>query len=168
MHSSEHKFVVRFVLDASPPPIDIPSDLPISSKPTRPPSTSSTMGKQARQRKEKSENTIKLAQPDRSGPSEKTLLELAQERNLFAQAENDPRNKNRVKKADDDDEDDDGLMSPTAERVLDTMLWVVSLTMVHFTFDYLVQYQYGMDMDIPAVATRTGRAFLREHLLLPF
>jgi hypothetical protein len=121
------------------------------------------MGKQARQRKEKSENTIKLAQPDRSGPSEKTLLELAQERNLFAQAENDPRNKNRVKKADDDDEDDDGLMSPTAERVLDTMLWVVSLTMVHFTFDYLVQYQYGMDMDIPAVATRTGRAFLREH-----
>ncbi|KAH6689836.1 hypothetical protein F5X68DRAFT_189559 [Plectosphaerella plurivora] len=137
------------------------------------------MGKQARQRKEKAENTIKLAQPDRSAPSEKTLLQFAHERNLFDQADNDPRNKNRPKKvddSDDDEEDDNPVISPNAERILDTVLWVVSLTMVHFTFDYLVQYQYGIEMDIGAVGQRTGRAcllflflfwFLHEHRANP-
>ena len=119
------------------------------------------MGKQARQRREKSANDIKLAQPDRSGPSEQTLLDFAQERNLFDQADRDPRNKNRVV---DDDEDDGPIMSPMAERFMDTLLWVVSLTMVHFTFDMLVQYQYAMEMDVRAVATRSAQAFLRTYL----
>ncbi|KAK4232192.1 chitin deacetylase [Podospora fimiseda] len=96
----------------------------------------------ARKRKEESIEKIKLKQPDRSGPTDKTLLELADERNLFAQAE---RRQNELKSSNDDEDDEDdeeeGRLSPRAERILETLLWTVCLSMLHFTLDTLVHHQ---------------------------
>lgn len=136
----------------------------------------------ARQRKEP--KTIKLKQPDRSGPSETTLLELASQRNLFAEAEKrekEIRKKaaaaNKARKssgnessddddADDDDEDETGL-SPTAERILETLLWTFCISMLHFTLDVLVHHQYSVDMIVwSKVWTRFGQALLVFGLLV--
>ncbi|KAF7559263.1 hypothetical protein G7046_g4904 [Stylonectria norvegica] len=102
----------------------------------------------ARQRKEKPIKGIKLVQPDRSGPSEKTLFELAEERQLFLQAER----RNRENTAD--------VLSPGAERVLEVMLWTVTLAILHFTFDVLVQNQFGTSIKWPQVWIRTARAWV--------
>ncbi|KAL2753000.1 hypothetical protein ACRALDRAFT_2112647 [Sodiomyces alcalophilus JCM 7366] len=126
----------------------------------------------ARQRREKAgKASIKMAYPDRSGPSEKTLLEIAQERKLFDQADNDPRNKFRPEKSsrdssaegadgEDEDEDDEPVLSPRVERVMEAILWGVSLAMLHFTLDVLVQHQYGMEINWADIVVRTGQAFV--------
>ncbi|KAI0476647.1 hypothetical protein F4859DRAFT_56355 [Xylaria cf. heliscus] len=107
-----------------------------------------------RTRKErKATAEIKLAQPDRSAPSNETLLNLAQERNLFEQADQHPANRRKT------GGDDDGELSPTAERVLEALLWTVSLAMLHFTLDVLVQHQYAMDISWSQITTRALVAF---------
>ncbi|KAI1359741.1 hypothetical protein F5Y08DRAFT_69811 [Xylaria arbuscula] len=95
---------------------------------------------------------IKLAQPDRSAPSDKTLLDLAQERNLFDLADQHPANRNAKKRK--SDHDDEAELSPTADRILETFLWTVSLAMLHFTFDVLVQHQYAMEISWHQIVTR--------------
>lgn len=136
------------------------------------------MAKKGREKRVKDPSSIPLAQPDRSGPSEATLLQLAQERGLFKQADQDPRNKNLPKGAvrigkpskaassddedDDEEEEDEGeeaLLSPAMERIMDTLLWTVSLAMVHGTFDVLVQNQYAMSIEYSAIISRTLLAF---------
>ncbi|KAK3505522.1 hypothetical protein B0T13DRAFT_40595 [Neurospora crassa] len=126
-----------------------------------------------------SPSNLKFQQPDRSGPKEKTLLELAEERGLFEQArkkqeENDKaKNPPKIKKIpikkpektkskkDDDDDDDDEPLSPGAERFLDTTLYTVSLAMLHFTLDVFVQNQYSADRIVwPKVWTRAIQALL--------
>lgn len=115
-----------------------------------------------RTRKErKAASDIKLAQPDRTGvPSEDTLLKLAQDRNLFEQAE---RQKGKIKEDDssdnDEDDDDDTLISPTADRIMDAILWSASLSMLHFTLDVLVQHQYAISIIWPRIIVRTMQAF---------
>ncbi|KPM38508.1 hypothetical protein AK830_g8038 [Neonectria ditissima] len=106
----------------------------------------------ARQRKEKPAKSIPLKQPDRSAPSEATLLDFAKGKNLFEQAEERQRELNR--------KDDDAVLPPGAERFLEAALWTATLAMIHFTFEVLVQSQYGMDMDWPAVFGRTARAWV--------
>ncbi|KAK7426088.1 hypothetical protein QQZ08_007398 [Neonectria magnoliae] len=106
----------------------------------------------ARQRKEKPAKAIPLKQPDRSAPSEATLLDFAKGKNLFEQAEERQRELNR--------NGDDAVLSPGAERFLEAALWTVTFGMIHFTFEVLVQSQYGMDMDWPAICGRTARAWL--------
>ncbi|KAK2034178.1 hypothetical protein LX32DRAFT_660098 [Colletotrichum zoysiae] len=132
------------------------------------------MAKKGSEKRIRDPRDIPLAQPDRSGPSEATLLQLAQERGLFKQADQDPRNKKvpkgavRVDKPDekdgsDDEDDDDGdeaKLSPAMERIMDTLLWTVSLAMVHGTLDVLVQNQYAKEIEYPAVIGRTLAAFL--------
>ncbi|KAI3550396.1 hypothetical protein CABS03_05573 [Colletotrichum abscissum] len=70
---------------------------------------------------------------------------MAQDRGLFKQADKDPRNKNLPKGAvridrpgsedsDDDEDDEEALLSPLMERIMDTLLWTVSLAMVHVLF----------------------------------
>ncbi|UNI17214.1 hypothetical protein JDV02_003582 [Purpureocillium takamizusanense] len=117
---------------------------------------------------------IKLRQPDRNAPTEKTLLDFASERNLFEQAARRERQLAREKQrsegvaADDDDDDDSdaddddeaATLSPGAERFLESMLWTVSLAMLHFTFDVLVQHQYGTHISWPDVCIRAGTAWL--------
>lgn len=115
-----------------------------------------------RERKEKRAKNIKLKQPDRSGPTDKTLFDIADERNLFKQAldkERKNKRQNGEVVGDDDDDDDEGL-SPGAERFLETLLYSVSLAMLHLTLDVLVQQQYAMDMEWFKIAQRALQALM--------
>ncbi len=104
-----------------------------------------------RTRKErKAAGEIKLAQPDRSAPSDETLLDMAQERNLFEQADQHPANRHKGNKV----VIDEGELSPTADRILEALLWTISLAMLHFTLDVLVQHQYAMEISWPQIVTR--------------
>ncbi|KAH7144418.1 hypothetical protein B0J13DRAFT_44365 [Dactylonectria estremocensis] len=107
----------------------------------------------ARQRKEKSVKDIPLKQPDRSGPTEKTLLDMAHGKNLFDQADARQRELDRENSG-------EAVLSPGAERFLEAALWTSTLAMIHFTFEVLVQHQYGMEIDWPSVWGRTARAWL--------
>ncbi|CAK7219025.1 hypothetical protein SBRCBS47491_003707 [Sporothrix bragantina] len=128
---------------------------------------------------------IRLAQPDRTAPAGKTLLDLAGEQNLFQQADARQRQLNKErgvnlntglpKKAeseedsgdDGDDDDDDGepTISPFAERILDTALWCVSIAMLHFTLDVLVQNQYAIKIEWPVIIRRSLQALAVFSLL---
>ncbi|KAK4187170.1 hypothetical protein QBC35DRAFT_241422 [Podospora australis] len=132
----------------------------------------------ARQRKEPKQ--IKLKHPDRSGPApgEQTLLDLAMQRNLFAEAEK--RQKAIRKKAtskktqksgnhdiSDEDDEDEATLSPAAERVLETLLWTSCISMLHFTLDVLVHHQYSIDRIVwPKVWLRFGQSLLVFGLLV--
>ncbi|KAH6612343.1 hypothetical protein B0J18DRAFT_447515 [Chaetomium sp. MPI-SDFR-AT-0129] len=136
----------------------------------------------ARRRQDKTPSSIKLQQPDRSGPTEKTLLELADERGLFEQAQKHEREirkeaapipiprAQKIKTGDakrETDDDDETGFSPGVERVFETVLWSVSLATLHFTFDVLVQHQYNVDSVVwPKVWARFGQAVLVFGLLV--
>lgn len=115
----------------------------------------------ARKRRETSPSKIKLKQPDRSTPTEATLLQFAQERGLFEEAQQ-AQQESRTKPAGPADvaEDDGSGLSPTAERMLDTILWMISLSMLHFTLDVLVQNQYAVEISWSHVAQRAGQALV--------
>ncbi|RDA84005.1 hypothetical protein CP532_3142 [Ophiocordyceps camponoti-leonardi (nom. inval.)] len=85
--------------------------------------------------------------PNRSAPSlsEKTLLKLAQERDLLSPSSPPPQ--------------------PTT-RLLDSCLWSASLGMLHFTFDVLVQHQYGTEIIWWELSVRTLRAWLLFLILV--
>jgi hypothetical protein len=127
----------------------------------------------AKKRKEASPSGIKLRQPDRTGPTQETLLDIAQKRNLFAQAkEKEDANKRAAGKAirssDEEGDDEEAALSPTAERIMETLLWTVSLAMLHFTLDVLVQHQYSMNrVQWPKVCTRAVQAWMGAFLPPP-
>lgn len=109
--------------------------------------------------KNRKEKPIKLRQPDRSGPTEQTLLQLADQQDLFKRAAK--REKQLAGKDDDDDEDEeDGKMSPGAERFLEALLYTTTLATLHFTFDVLVMNQYGTEIKWNKIIQNAGRAFL--------
>ncbi|KAI1206573.1 uncharacterized protein F4807DRAFT_463519 [Annulohypoxylon truncatum] len=110
-------------------------------------------------RKERKAADIKLAHPDRSGPSEETLVKLAEDRNLFKQAE-----QHKGKQL--DEIDDEEPLSPRAERIMDAILWSVSLSMLHFTLDVLVQHQYAVSIEWPRIVIRTMQACAVFTLLI--
>ncbi|KAK4239602.1 hypothetical protein C8A03DRAFT_14028 [Achaetomium macrosporum] len=128
----------------------------------------------ARKRRERTpSNHLELKKPDRSGPTEKTLLQLAEERGLFGQAEKREAEIGKkavpvaISSATEDGEDDEAKLPPTVERVLETLLWSVSLAMLHFTLDVLVHNQYSVDRIVwPRIWTRFGQALLVFGLLI--
>lgn len=129
----------------------------------------------ARQRKEpRKAKDIKLRQPDRSAPTEKTLLQLAEDRNLFDLADKHQR-RNKAKDGHDEEEEDDGseddvaedqsgddVLSSSADRLMDTLLYSVCLAMLHFTLDFLVQHQYAMKMDYGQITLRAIQSLVGE------
>ena len=110
----------------------------------------STMG---RNKKEK-DVKIKLAHPDRSGPdpSQETLLEIAEKRGL-------------LKAQQDTEEGLDESGEPLVGRLGESILWSISLTMLHFTLDVLVANQYAVAIKWPALFARTAQAFPSESKL---
>jgi hypothetical protein len=98
----------------------------------------------ARHRKEK-DPKIKLKQPSRSvpDPSHETLLDMAEKRGLL--------------KPQEDGMGEDG--QPLVGRLGESILWSISLTMLHFTLDVLVANQYAVEIKWPAIMTRAGTAF---------
>ncbi|KAI9795704.1 MAG: hypothetical protein M1833_006873 [Piccolia ochrophora] len=105
-----------------------------------------------RNRKERRQaaKTLKLAQPDRSGPKGKTLLDLAEERR--SQLEGGTPFEKDVPEEDDPIEDPIG---PFGEAVF----FSISLTMLHFTLDVLVHNQYKQDFDWRLIVRRTATTF---------
>jgi hypothetical protein len=105
------------------------------------------MGKNAKERKDAK---FKLKQPDRSGPdpSQQTFLDLAEQRGLF---------KTQLGEKVDDEELEDE--EPLVGRLGESILWSLSLTMLHFTLDVLVSHQYAMEIDWPTIITRAAQAF---------
>lgn len=91
---------------------------------------------------------IKLAQPDRSGPdpSQETLLEIAEKRGLL-----------KAQQAAEEGLDESG--EPLVGRLGESLLWSISLTMLHFTLDVLVANQYAVAINWPALVARTAQAF---------
>ncbi|KAJ8069465.1 hypothetical protein OCU04_003119 [Sclerotinia nivalis] len=94
------------------------------------------------------ERKIKLKQPDRSGPdpSLETLLDIAEKRNL-SEAQ-------RQRQAELDAENEEILIG----RLGDSILWTISLTMLHFTLDVLVTHQYAEEVIWKGVISRTLQA----------
>ncbi|GAB1320878.1 hypothetical protein MFIFM68171_11088 [Madurella fahalii] len=127
----------------------------------------------ARRRRERSPSSIKLKTPDRSGPTEKTLLQLAEERGLFDQAQK-RQDAIRTKAPrrpiphPTENEDDGGAdLPPVIERVLETLLWAMSLAMLHFTLDVLVQHQFSVNRVVwPKVWMRAAQALLVFGVLI--
>lgn len=96
---------------------------------------------------------IPLAQPDRSDPSADTLISWAQELNLFANSAKPTSSKKSS-------EDEDGEYEPG--RFAEAILWSLSLTMVHFTLDFLAQHQYAQDVVVRDLVWRCMQAFPSE------
>lgn len=94
------------------------------------------------------ERKYKLKQPDRSGPdpSLETLLEIAEKRNL-SEAQ-------RQRQEELDSENEEILVG----RLGESILWTISLTMLHFTLDVLVTHQYAEEIDWRKVVSRTAQA----------
>jgi hypothetical protein len=111
----------------------------------------------AKRKEPKKAKDIKLKQPDRSAPTEETLLNLARDRDLFNAADRRTASLNRG-------DDDDPVLSPRAERILEAGLWTATMAMLHFTFDVLVQHQYGTEIRWPQVWLRAARAWAGKSL----
>ncbi|CAN8096346.1 unnamed protein product [Discula destructiva] len=114
----------------------------------------------ARPRKEKKRKDIKLRQPDRSGPTEKTLLEIAEEQNLFNKADAQHRKSKNVSQVGPNGVDGESELSSSADRVMDTILYAVCLAMLHFTLDVLVQHQYAMEVEYRNIVKRAFQALM--------
>lgn len=94
---------------------------------------------------------IPLAQPDRSGPQNKSLFDLAAERQdeLIAQA--DAINQKRSQAS-------DGIR-PTEVPFANALLYAVTLSMLHFTLDVLVYHQYAQEIYWDEIFARVGIFF---------
>jgi hypothetical protein len=125
--------------------------------------TPATMGKSAKERKDAK---FKLKQPDRSGPdpSHQTLFDIAEQRGLLK-----PQPGDKFEEAEEDEEE------PLVGRLGDSILWSMSLTMLHLTLDVLVSHQYAQEIEWPAILSRAAQAFpstfqpfVHHHLLISY
>jgi hypothetical protein len=95
---------------------------------------------------------IPLKQPDRAGPSQETLYEMAMRRGLWEAGDN--------AKVEDVDETAPGEI--LIGRFPESLLWSFTLTIVHFTLDLFVQHQYAMDVSWTNMCWNTAKAFPGE------
>jgi hypothetical protein len=104
--------------------------------------------------------SIPHAQPDRSGPSDKTLLDMARERDLFQQADDRAAALEADNKTKGKDAKGRATLTPGEERIMESVLWTATMAILHFTFDYLVHYQYGVEVSVPQLVFRAMKAWL--------
>lgn len=92
---------------------------------------------------------VKLKQPDRSGPdpSRQTLLDIAEQRGLLKA------------QGDEEDEGSGGDGEPLIGRLGESMVWSISLTMLHFTLDVLVSHQFAVEIVWRDIVIRAAQAF---------
>lgn len=90
---------------------------------------------------------IPLEQPSRTPPSQKTLLEIAQERQLFNQGDQDAEVDARSITT--TTINPDGSLSNSdpldSAPFLDALLYTSTLTVIHFTLTFLVHHQYASE-----------------------
>jgi hypothetical protein len=119
--------------------------------------------KMPRQRPPKgaSERKIPLQQPDHSRPdiSKETLFDIAEKHGLLKESNGSSIQAN------------DGFAEETSDppigRLGEAILWSVSLAMLHFTFDVLVQHQYAVEISWKKIFTTSLQAFGGESFTLP-
>jgi hypothetical protein len=109
-----------------------------------------------RAQEERSSSTIALKQPDRSvpDPSRETLLEIADKRGLLSGEVNSSSGQG------DAGIELDELSDPPIGRLGEAILWSISLSMLHFTFDVLAQNQYAVEISWPSITTKSLQAFV--------
>ncbi|KAK0123696.1 hypothetical protein ONS95_008706 [Cadophora gregata] len=118
----------------------------------------------ARHRKEKTPKKIPLSQPDRSGPSQATLLDIAEQRGLLKTYDGQADSSSLEGRAG-EEADTEALVGRLGESVL----WSISLTMLHFTLDVLISHQYGADSIVwQDIMWRALQAFPVIFLLMYF
>jgi hypothetical protein len=115
------------------------------------PSHSFNMQRQ-RSPKGASARNIPLQQPDRSRPgiSQETLFDIAEKRGLLKET-------NGVS-IQADDATTGEINDPPIGRFEEAILWSISLAMLHFTFDVLVQHQYAVEISWRKVVTTSLQA----------
>lgn len=120
------------------------------------------------------EPKIKMAQPDRSGPKGKTLLDLAAERQSLLQHGQpfDPKHQDGAVRDEGGNILDAGLRGPDdadAEPIGplgQSVFWTLALGMLHFTLDVLVYQQYAQAIVWRAIVQRTCTALPILFLLI--
>ncbi|KAI9779711.1 MAG: hypothetical protein M1839_007209 [Geoglossum umbratile] len=110
---------------------------------------------QTRRERRKQSKYFKLAQPDRNGPTGKTLLEIAAERekSLFRQAD-----ERRAELARGSAAGDAAVLDEPIGRFGEAVVYTTTMAMLHFTLDVLVHNQYGEGISWEAVFSRTAQA----------
>ena len=114
--------------------------------------------------KSASSSAIPMAQPDRSGPKEKTLFQIAEERGILnsetyrTKAGKIPKNAVPIRKpvADED-----------ISRLGNSILWSTSMAMLHFTFDVLTSHQYAEKIIWLDLFIRAFQAFISMPIPSP-
>lgn len=102
---------------------------------------------------------IKLAQPDRSGPTAKTLFQIVEERKELLE-KGQPFDKKYEDGLARDEEGNPLLQGPGDEPigpVGDAIFLAICLGMMHFTLDVLVYNQYSQETDWRAIFVRSGK-----------
>jgi hypothetical protein len=110
--------------------------------------------------KERKDAKFKLEHPDRSGPdpSQQTLLDIAEQQGLL---------KTQTAEKVNNEEAPDN--EPPVGRLGESILWSLSLTMLHVTLDVLVSHQYAIELEWLAIGRRAAQAFPGTvHGLCPF
>jgi hypothetical protein len=100
-----------------------------------------------------SARNIPLRQPDRSRPdiSQETLFDIAGKRGLLNETNGASL------------QAEDGLAgestNPPIGRLGEAILYSISLAMLHFTFELLVQHQYAVEISWPKIFRTSFQAF---------
>jgi hypothetical protein len=104
---------------------------------------------------------LKLAQPDRSGPKSKTLLDLYDEKKSLLE-KGQPFDTGAKQTTMDEGGNileaglgDDEPIGPIGQAIF----WSITLSMLHFTFDVLVYNQYRQEIEWLEIVTRTATMF---------
>jgi hypothetical protein len=109
-----------------------------------------------------SARNIPLKQPDRSRPgiSQETLLDIAEKRGLLKET-----NGISIQA---DDAITREINDPPIGRFEEAILWSISLAMLHFTFDVLVQHQYAVEISWRKVVTTSLQALGGEFCTVAY
>lgn len=94
-----------------------------------------------------SERDVPLIQPSKTTPKHKTLLDIANERQLWSKSDNSSPSITTTKIHPDGSlstlEPNDGSSDPVETPYLDIILYTVTLALLHFTLTVLVHHQYA-------------------------
>ncbi|KAI9683960.1 MAG: hypothetical protein M1829_004295 [Trizodia sp. TS-e1964] len=107
-------------------------------------------------------STLPLALPERGSPKGKTLFELADERKVLLRKGQPFRSGNTVESEISRLASDLNLESGNGEPIGplgNALFFSLSLAMLHFTLDVLVQNQYRQEMDWGSIASRSLQSY---------
>ncbi|PBP18116.1 hypothetical protein BUE80_DR010994 [Diplocarpon rosae] len=121
----------------------------------------------ARNRKEKAPQ-IPLSHPDRSGPgAHPTLLDIAAQRGILRDYAGKPDTANLAPRRRARDDELGGEEEALVGRLGESVLWSISLSMLHLTLDVLITHQYAAENIVwPEIIWRAVQALPIIFLLV--